>query len=185
MTASGASPSPTPFMRAADADRERVVSILQEAFAEGRITVDEFHERSDQAYAAKTLGDLRPLTADLPAQDLARPGTAMDPTPPAGDGHRFGSGSWSPVVGPGRTSIQRRRELKAIWATWISVTTITMVIWIASCIVTTSLIPFWPIFPIGFLGAGAALRTFGINNHDHGRQHGHQQGPDRQRNRDH
>jgi hypothetical protein len=152
-------------MRAADADRERVVAVLQEAFAQGRITVDEFHERSDQAYAAKTLGDLVPLTADLPVHDLARP-TGVSTAGREADGVRFGSGSWSPAAGR-RLSVERRRQLKAIWATWITVTTITTVIWIASCITSGSLETFWPIWPIGFLGAGALLRTIGVSHHDH------------------
>jgi hypothetical protein len=163
-------------MRAADADRERVVEILQEAFAQGRITVDEFHERSDQAYAAKTLGELTPITADLPVQDLARKG-GPSASGAVAQGTRFGSGSWSPAVA-GRTSVERRRQLKAIWATWITITTITTIIWLASCVTSSSLEPFWPIWPIGFLGAGAALRTFGITSHQNQRydvhdQHGH------------
>jgi hypothetical protein len=157
----GSSSSPNPAMRAADADRERVVGVLQEAFAQGRITVDEFHERSDQAYAAKTLGDLTPLTADLPSQDLAQLNT-----PGYAPGKRFGSGSWTPVTA-GRLSVERRRELKGIWATWITVTTITTMIWLIMCISATSLEGFWPIWPIGFLGVGATLRTLGINKQDH------------------
>jgi len=61
-----------PSMRASDADRERTATLLREHHAEGRLTGEEFHERLDAAYAAKTLGDLDALLADLPAIDLYR-----------------------------------------------------------------------------------------------------------------
>jgi hypothetical protein len=53
--------------RASDAEREATVTRLREAAAEGRLTVEELTERIDAAYAASTLGELEPLTADLPA----------------------------------------------------------------------------------------------------------------------
>jgi hypothetical protein len=58
-------------MRAGDADRERLVEQLREHHAAGRLTLDEFEERMAQAYSAKTYGDLRTLTRDLPV-DLAQ-----------------------------------------------------------------------------------------------------------------
>jgi len=57
-------------IRASDMDRESVVAILREAHAEGRLTLDEFEERTSAAYAAKTWGDLEDLTADLPVQPV-------------------------------------------------------------------------------------------------------------------
>jgi hypothetical protein len=54
-------------IRASDADREVVVATLRDAYTAGRLTLDEFDERTSQAYAAKTWGDLRQLTADLPS----------------------------------------------------------------------------------------------------------------------
>lgn len=59
-----------PNMRAGDADRERLVEQLREHHAAGRLTLDEFDERMQQAYAAKTYGELGALTRDLPV-DLA------------------------------------------------------------------------------------------------------------------
>ncbi|WP_327684050.1 DUF1707 SHOCT-like domain-containing protein [Kitasatospora sp. NBC_00458] len=53
-------------LRASDADRERVAELLRDAYAEGRLDVDEHAERIEAAYSAKTLGDLAPLTRDLP-----------------------------------------------------------------------------------------------------------------------
>jgi DUF1707 SHOCT-like domain/Domain of unknown function (DUF4190) len=54
-------------MRAASADRERAVDVLKAGFAEGRLTQDEYNERMNQAYAARTYAELAALTADLPA----------------------------------------------------------------------------------------------------------------------
>ncbi|MFC9331349.1 DUF1707 domain-containing protein [Kitasatospora sp. NPDC057015] len=54
-------------LRASDADRERVADLLRDAYAEGRLNVDEHAERIEAAYAARTLGELAPLTRDLPA----------------------------------------------------------------------------------------------------------------------
>lgn len=77
-----------PTMRASDADRERTATLLREHHTEGRLTGEEFHERLDLAYTAKTLGDLDALLADLPAIDLYRlPAAGLRPAPP-------GTGSW-------------------------------------------------------------------------------------------
>lgn len=55
-------------IRASDSDREDVVEILRDAYSTGRLTMAEFDERTTSAFAAKTWGDLRQLTADLPRQ---------------------------------------------------------------------------------------------------------------------
>jgi hypothetical protein len=55
-------------LRAGDRDREQVAATLREQYAQGRLTMEELDERSSAAYAAKTLGELRALTADLPAE---------------------------------------------------------------------------------------------------------------------
>lgn len=52
-------------LRASDADRERVVTVLSTAYAEGRLNRDEHDERLGQAMAAKTFDDLIPITHDL------------------------------------------------------------------------------------------------------------------------
>lgn len=53
-------------MRAGDADRQRIVDQLKVALDEGRLDLSEYDERVQQAYAAKTYGDLDGLLADLP-----------------------------------------------------------------------------------------------------------------------
>ncbi|HUY46185.1 MAG TPA: DUF1707 domain-containing protein [Streptosporangiaceae bacterium] len=53
-------------IRASDSDREHVVEILRDAYSTGRLTLDEFDERTTAAFSAKTWGALRELTEDLP-----------------------------------------------------------------------------------------------------------------------
>ncbi len=53
--------------RASDADRDRTVEALATAIAEGRLTLEEYSERSEAALGARTLGELARLTDDLPA----------------------------------------------------------------------------------------------------------------------
>jgi hypothetical protein len=52
-------------LRISDADRQRVAEVLRDAAAEGRIDLDELDERLEQTWAAKTYGDLVPITIDL------------------------------------------------------------------------------------------------------------------------
>jgi len=52
-------------LRASDSDRERVITLLGEAAADGRLTVDEHSERMERAWQARTLGELAVLTTDL------------------------------------------------------------------------------------------------------------------------
>jgi hypothetical protein len=66
-------------IRASDQERESVVSVLRDAFTDGRLTYDEFEERTAAAYAAKTWTELRDLTSDLPAQPLF--GVGLDHRP--------------------------------------------------------------------------------------------------------
>jgi hypothetical protein len=56
-----------PDLRASDADRDRTAATLGGALAAGRLTSTEYAERLDATYAAITLGELAPLTRDLPA----------------------------------------------------------------------------------------------------------------------
>jgi hypothetical protein len=68
-------------MRASDEDRWRVQAHLNEAFAEGRLTQQEWDERATALATARTYGDLDSLTDDLPAPSaglrLARPQPAQ------------------------------------------------------------------------------------------------------------
>jgi hypothetical protein len=70
-------------LRIGDAEREAAVAALGEHYAQGRITKEEYDERSEAAMSARTRADLRPLFADLAAPEpprAARP--AYRPTRP-------------------------------------------------------------------------------------------------------
>jgi hypothetical protein len=59
-------PPDPPGIRISDADRERAAGRLQQALAEGRITVSELEERLSVVYAARYEAELVPPLADLP-----------------------------------------------------------------------------------------------------------------------
>jgi uncharacterized protein DUF1707 len=63
-----------PNLRASDADREATADRLRQHHTDGRIDAEEFQERLDKCYAAKTVGELAELTRDLPT-DPARRGS--------------------------------------------------------------------------------------------------------------
>lgn len=57
-------------MRVSDADRDRAVSELGTAFRAGRLTREEFEERSEQALRARTGRELLAVLADLPPDQV-------------------------------------------------------------------------------------------------------------------
>lgn len=63
---------PQDQLRAADTDRDSVAERLATAMSQGRLQADEYHQRLEHAYAARTYADLDRLVADLPVP--ARPG---------------------------------------------------------------------------------------------------------------
>jgi hypothetical protein len=60
-------------MLAASADRDRAIDVLKAGFAEGRLTKDEYDDRTARVYAARTYGQLAALTADLPPGPFGLP----------------------------------------------------------------------------------------------------------------
>jgi len=79
-------------MRVSDADREALTARLRDHYAEGRLTQDELDERVSAALSAKTFGDLRALTTDLPGPvpvpPRAVPRRSWDGPPPWRHHHR-------------------------------------------------------------------------------------------------
>ena len=53
-------------IRASDQDRDDAAELLIEAYAVGRLSREELDDRATAAYSAKTRGELRDATADLP-----------------------------------------------------------------------------------------------------------------------
>ncbi len=113
--------------RASDADRDRIVAALREHLAAGRLTVEEFDERMDKAYAAKTLGELDEVMADLPRTDLGQlPDAPVD---------RSAAGPLTRRHPPGSIEARRGRSSPAWLAalgSWLAISLILFVIWLAS-----------------------------------------------------
>jgi uncharacterized membrane protein len=54
-----------PRLRLSDADRDEAIVQLSDHYAAGRLDREEFDERSDAVWTARTFGDLTPIFADL------------------------------------------------------------------------------------------------------------------------
>ena len=63
---SGHLSSPAAGLRASDADRDAMVLALREHVAAGRLTLEEFSERTERALAATTIDELEGIDRDLP-----------------------------------------------------------------------------------------------------------------------
>jgi hypothetical protein len=116
-----------PKIRAADADRDRTAALLREHLAAGRLTSEEFNERLDKAYAAKTMGELDQLLADLPGIDLYHlPDHSVDRR--RGGNTTFGL-PWllAPRTGSGISPAWR-----AAWGSWATVSLIAFLAWLLS-----------------------------------------------------
>ncbi|MEY9845734.1 DUF1707 and DUF4190 domain-containing protein [Streptacidiphilus sp. MAP5-3] len=78
---------PQSAMRAAQADRERTVDVLKAAFAEGRLSSEEYSDRVGAAQSAQTYGQLAALVQDLPVGPMPTPMSSPLPSaftaPPA------------------------------------------------------------------------------------------------------
>lgn len=123
-------PVPTPAVpvrgvRASDAERETVATVLREAAADGRLSMPEADDRLAAAYAAVTRADLAVLTTDLPA-----PATADAPV-------RLDRAGLTP----------RARRRLAIHAAIVAVLAVNLVV----RFVISGAPFFWPIVPITFL----------------------------------
>jgi hypothetical protein len=63
----------TGHLRASDDERAAVTDALTRHHLAGRLDIDEYSERLEVAYGAKTRGELAPVLADLPADPPPRP----------------------------------------------------------------------------------------------------------------
>ncbi len=119
-----------PKIRASDEDRDRAASLLREHHAVGRLTAEEFNERLDKVYAARTMGDLDALLADLPGIDLYR---LPDASLPRYRAPAAGHGSLPATWGHSQLSRSEGRFSAgwlAAWGSWLSVSAVFIVIWV-------------------------------------------------------
>jgi hypothetical protein len=61
-------------MRVSDADRDRAIAELSEHYQAGRLTTEEFEDRSGRALQARTTADLADLFTDLPRRQAPMTG---------------------------------------------------------------------------------------------------------------
>jgi hypothetical protein len=73
--------APDPRLRLSDADRDEAIARLSEHYAVGRLDKDEFDERSDAVWTAKTGADLAPVFADLAPAGRTHRGQALAHAP--------------------------------------------------------------------------------------------------------
>jgi len=74
------------WIRASDADRDEVLERLRRAHVEGRLDAEELTDRAGTALAARTVGELAALTADLPPAGSPPPVPAPPPAFAVGPG---------------------------------------------------------------------------------------------------
>jgi len=145
-------------LRASDTDREQFVEALRQHHAEGRLTVEELEERTERAYAARTLGDLDALGGDLPPlQRSAAPAPGTAPPDPAPRPH-------PPAArrAAARTALLR----SALWYGLLSL--VLPVVWAMSG--RDYFWPIWPILGFALLLGWQAFSVLGPQPEDRGRR---------------
>src|SRR5260221_604339 len=120
------------LIRASDQDRDRTANVLREHHGVGRLDAEEFNERLDKVFLAKTMGELEALTADLPAVDpYPLPTSSMPRHYSAGDtGLPAASVLGAMSRGHGRFS----PAWQAAWGSWLCTSLVLLVLWVlAGC----------------------------------------------------
>lgn len=155
--------SDSSMIRASDQDRDRTASLLREHHAVGRLDAEEFNDRLDKVFRAKTIGDLEELTADLPAVDPYPLPTSSLPQhhPPSGN---LPASSVLGAMSRGRGRFSPAWQ--AAWGSWLGTALLLSVIWL----LTGAGYP-WPLWVIGPWGAVMAGRWLvGSHPAGHGRR---------------
>jgi uncharacterized membrane protein YccC len=140
-------------LRASDLDREVVLGVLAEAYADGRLDREEYDERAAGATSAKTLGDLPTLIGDLVPQSESSAAGSDLRRATADDLHRQAVRSWE---------ARRRHALSSLLVPSL----ICWVIWIATGWGSGGFSPAfpWPLFVM--LGTGANLIRVLVHRED-------------------
>jgi len=128
-------------LRAGDDDRRRVIEWLQAHYVAGRLTQAELEERTEQALAARTLGELDALLTDLP--QITDPSTSQERP----DGRR-------------ERRRHRGRGAKQGFAAHATSYVLVMTLLVAIWLLTTPGGYFWPVWPM--LGWGIGLASHGL-----------------------
>ena len=149
--------------RASDADRERIAAALGSHYAVGRLTLEEFTERLDQAYAAKTLGELDDLMTDLPRTDLTQLQGQRGSNPPLPERR-----------GPGTVQARAGGLPATVRQFWLGFAVVAFVIWLIGG-ATGGPWFLWVVIPLAFIMLrrwimGAERRTRDHQDDHQGRQ---------------
>jgi hypothetical protein len=123
-------------MRVSDDERQEVAERLRTALGEGRLELDEYDQRVQSAYQAKTYRDLVPLTADLPDVPMPMP----------------------PVQGRVREEQQSAHPNRTV--ALLSVVFVFIGLSVLLSVASGGvLVPFWPLFIFGFWGLARSGRS--------------------------
>jgi hypothetical protein len=145
-------------MTVPDAERDRTIAHLREQMAEGRLDLDEYGQRLDEAYQATSVEELQHSLRELPVPPLTAPAPPPPSAPPyapprtveprmAQDRHRH------PQVSPGKAA---HVAWKTHLGTYLAVNLMLVMIWALT-------MPggyFWPIWPM--MGWGVGLVSHGF-----------------------
>ncbi|ANY06779.1 DUF1707 SHOCT-like domain-containing protein [Pseudonocardia sp. HH130630-07] len=121
------------LVRVSDAERAETAERLKLAHDEGRLSLTEYDERLQQAYAATVRADLDRVVADLPV--VAR--TDL------------------PAVRAERAETEKAQETRAYlaeWRSWGGVAVLLTGIWGIQALSSDGLPFYWPIWPLGIWG---------------------------------
>ncbi|WP_433338701.1 DUF1707 SHOCT-like domain-containing protein [Spirillospora sp. CA-294931] len=119
----------TGAVRAADIDRNTTIERLGDALAEGALDTAEYNRRLELATSAVTVGQLEPLTADLPVSRAASSAKAA------------------------RRQEADRREWFNEWGYWAVGAVVMTVIWGATSLRAGEPRFYWPMVPLAIWAA--------------------------------
>ena len=106
---------PSGQMRASDTDRDKVQHVLNDAFAQGRLTQAEWEQRASELGGPVTYGDLDRLTADLVPRQQPSPAYQQAYRQPAvGSQHTNGMAIAALVCGIGQLLVGFPASIAAV-----------------------------------------------------------------------
>lgn len=161
-------PLPDDGIRVGTAERERIADLLNEAFEQGRLDLNEHGERLSACFSAVTRGDLRALVADLPGSEDVEFDAHMGPAQPL-TGSTVNDSSSNAAAVARRTPPEKSNAqmLRNIWTPWAGVSALVTMIWLLTVVAGGEGSYFWPIWVMGPWGAVNLVATLGIWSQHH------------------
>ncbi|MDQ1438049.1 MAG: hypothetical protein QOK43_1678 [Acidimicrobiaceae bacterium] len=169
-------------MTVPEAERDRVIAVLREQAAEGRLDMDEFGQRLDEAYQAASAEQLQHALRELPVEPVMAPLSSPprrtdSPRPTRGPAQRTTRGPAALRHGgpqrhrhPATTRDKKATVARVAWKThlhtYIWVNLMLVLIWA----MTSPGGYFWPMWPMMGWGIGlVAHGTAYVSGKDRGR----------------